>query len=100
MPVRLPAKVARPPGADSWPAVSAVMVSAVVAPKADAGHDQGRPGVTGPGGGGAGSGRRAACRPGTRADLAGEACRAFTRQECGADGDEVMKPAPLTGPTS
>jgi hypothetical protein len=32
MPVRLPAKVARPPVAFSWPAVSAVMVSAVVAP--------------------------------------------------------------------
>ena len=32
MPVRLPAKVARPPVAVSWPALSAVMVSAVVAP--------------------------------------------------------------------
>jgi hypothetical protein len=32
MPVRLPAKVARPPVAVSWPELSAVMVSAVVAP--------------------------------------------------------------------
>ena len=33
MPVRLPAKVARPPGADSWLADSAVKVSAVVIPR-------------------------------------------------------------------
>ena len=32
IPVRLPVKVASPPGARSWPAVSAVKVSAVVAP--------------------------------------------------------------------
>ena len=47
IPVRLPAKVNRPPGADSWLAVSAVMVSAAVAPRPDPGQHQGGAGQGG-----------------------------------------------------
>src|SRR5579862_2293080 len=91
MPVTLPANVARPPAADSWLAVSAVTVSAVVAPRPTPAASSAAPATTGRG---PAEPRRRGLRFRSRAAGSGwaeEKGSALTPTEWGTDGDRIMK---------
>ena len=80
MPVRLPAKVARPPVAVSWLALSAVIVSAVVAPSPIPATTRAAPARTGRGAGDRrpGGGRRLPAPVAACVGLAADAAHVFT----------------------
>src|SRR5579862_936431 len=91
MPVTLPANVASPPAADSWLAVSAVTVSAVVAPRPTPAASSAAPATTGRG---PAEPRRRGLRFRSRAAGRGwaeEKGSALTPTEWGTDGDRIMK---------
>src|ERR1035441_8349061 len=110
MPVRFPAKVARPPVAVSWLTLSAVMVSAVVAPSPTPATTRAAPARAGRGAAApraagwcaAGwrpsrrpSGRRFPARAPAGSGFPAGTDRAFTSQGCRSDGDKIVKQSPF-----
>src|SRR5579862_5166800 len=91
MPVTLPANVARPPGTENWLAVSAVTVSAVVAPSPTPAASRAAPATAGRGAGEPRCGGRRFRSRAAGSGWAEEKGSALTPTEWGTDCDKIVK---------